>query len=181
MAILLTPFIVLAAIGLILSLIAHGCALLGLPQPLGGAAWGLHVGIFVVWLPVVLVSTQLTRDYKRKDFWKAVLRGCPKWMRWMTYAFFIYAIINFFTFVTAAPAAPQAPTPAVVFRGFSGHWMAFYFAAIAVLYSAVVVARRDPARRCPNGHPVCPSADFCEKCGAEIIDFEFGDRNATDA
>ena len=102
----------------------------------------------------------------------------------MTYGFFIYAIINFITFMIAAPAgqqAPNAPAPPVVFRGFSGHWMAFYSAATAILYSAVVVAGRDPARRCPNGHPVSPSADFCENCGAKIIDSEFGDSNATDA
>ena len=51
MAALLIPFLTLAVIGLILSLIAHTAALFGLPQPLGSAAWGLHIGIFVVWLP----------------------------------------------------------------------------------------------------------------------------------
>lgn len=178
MAILLTPFIVLAAIGLVLSLIGHGCALLGLPQPLGGAAWGLHIGIFVVWLPTVLVMTRLVRDFKQKDFWKAALRGCPNWMRWMTYGFFIYAIINFFiTFVAAVPAgqqAPNAPAPPIVFRAFSGHWMAFYSMAIAIMCSAVVVSERDPARRCPNGHPVSPSAEFCENCGAKIVGIKEG-------
>ena len=184
MAILLTPFIVFAAIGMIFSLIAHGCALLGLPQPLGDAAWGLHIGIFVVWLPAVLVSNRLVRDFKRKDFWKAALRGCPNWMRWMTYGFFIYALFNFLTFMVAAPVgqqAPNAPAPPIVFRGFSGHWMAFYSMAIAIMYSAVVVSKRDLARRCPNGHPVSPSAEFCENCGAKIVDPEFGDFNLTDA
>jgi hypothetical protein len=183
MAIILTPFIVLAAIGLTLSLVAHGCALLGLPQPLGGAAWGLHIGVFVVWLPAVLVSTRLVRDFKQKDFWKAALRGCPNWMRWITYGFFFYAIINFITFMFAAPGgqrAPNAPAPPDVFRGFSGHWMAFYSAAIAIMYSAIVVAQHDTARRCPSGHPVSPSADFCENCGAKIIGSKF-DVNSADA
>ena len=171
LAILLAPFLVLAVIGLLLSLLAHCFSLLGLPQPLGGAAWGLHAGIFVVWLPATLVSTQLVRDFKHKDFSKAVLRGCPRWMRWLVYGFFIYAFINFATFVLAAPVAqqvPNAPAPPLIFRGFSGHWMAFYSAAIAILYSAIVVAKSDPARRCPMGHPVSPAAAFCETCGTKI-------------
>jgi hypothetical protein len=173
MAILLTPFIVLAAVGLLLSLIVHGCALLGLPQPLDDKVWGLHIGIFIVWLPAVLASMWLAQDFTQKKYWKAALRGCPNWMRWMTYGFFIYAVINFITFMSVAPhgrQAPNAPTPPVVLRGFSGHWMAFYSAAMAMMYSAVVVSRRDPVRRCPNGHPVSPSADFCENCGARIMD-----------
>jgi hypothetical protein len=187
MTIVLTPFIVLAAVGLILSVICHGCALLGLPQPLGGAAWGLHIGIFVVSLPAVLVSTRLVRDFKQNDFWKAALRGCPNWMRWMAYGFFIYALINFITFIIAMFAvppgqqAPNAPATALGFRGFSGHWMAFYSMAIAIMYSAIVVSRRDPARRCPNGHPVSPSAEFCENCGAKIGDAEFGKSTPSDA
>jgi hypothetical protein len=173
MAILVTPFIVLAAIGLLLSIVAHGCALLGLPQPLGGAAWGLHIGIFVVWIPTLIVSNRLVRDFKRKDYWKAALRGCPRWMRWMTFGFFGYAMINFVTFVMAGPpgrAVPNAPAPPIVFRGFSGHWMAFYSVALATLYSAAAVSKRDSARCCPEGHPVSLSAVFCESCGARIAD-----------
>ena len=61
------PFLVLAVIGLILSLVSHTAAVLGQPQPLGPAAWGLHIGIFVVWLPAVIVSNRLTGDFKVSD------------------------------------------------------------------------------------------------------------------
>ena len=168
MALVLTPFLILSVIGLELSLVSHTFALLGLPQPLGATAWGLHVGIFVVWVPAVIVSSRLVGDFKRKDFWKAALRGCPDWMRWLTFAFFGYAFINFLLFIAVAPprgaggGGPNAPPQ--VFRGFSGHWMAFYSAAAAILYSAIVVSRSDPARRCPNGHPVSSSAAYCEEC-----------------
>lgn len=171
MAVLLIPFLVLSVIGLVLSLIAHTAALLGLPQPLGPAAWGLHVGIFVVWLPTLIVFNWLVGDFKRKDFWKAALRGCPKWMRWLTYGFFGYAIVNFLLFLAVAPlkgAEGGANTPPEVFRGFSGHWIAFYSAAAAILYSGIVVSRLDPARRCPNGHPLSPAARFCEACGVAV-------------
>ena len=170
MTILLLPFLALAVVGLVLSLTAHVAALFGQQQPLGDAAWALHIGIFVVWLPAVLVSNRLVKDFKYKDMWKAALRGCPPWMRWLTSAFFVYAIVNFIIFAVLAPGGADsgANAPPIVFRGFSGHWMAFYSAAAAVLYSAIVVAKRDPARRCPNGHPVSPSAVFCEVCGARV-------------
>jgi hypothetical protein len=41
----------------------------------------LFPGIFVVWLPTILFTNLLTRDFKQKDLWKAGLRGCPAWMR----------------------------------------------------------------------------------------------------
>jgi hypothetical protein len=170
---LLAPFVLLAAIGLVLSIIAHTAALFGQPQPFGPITWGLHIGIFVVWLPVVLVSNRLVADFKRKDYWQAALRGCPAWMKWMTGVFFVYAFVNFFLFMLVAPPRGKGGgvnAPPEVFRGFSGHWMAFYSAAVAILYSAIMVAIRDPARRCPNGHPVSPSADYCETCGGRIVD-----------
>jgi hypothetical protein len=144
MALLIVPFLVLAAVGLVLSLVAHGCALLGLPQPLGGATWGLHVGIFAVWLPAMLASNRMVRGTRPDDFWRVALRGCPPWMRRMTYGFFGYAVANFLIFFATAPVGKQpagAPAPPEVFRGFSGHWMAFYSAALAILYSAAAVSR----------------------------------------
>ena len=173
MVILIQLCMTLSAAGFLTSLIVHVCALLSLPQPLGKATWGLHIGIFVVWLPAALVVIPLAGEFKQKDLWKAALRGCPKWMRWMTYAIFIYAAVNFATFMTVAPLGPQpanVPDPPVVFRGFSGHWMAFYSAAFAIMYSAMIVRRRDPALRCPNGHPVSPVAVYCESCGSRIIE-----------
>ena len=49
-------FILFSAIGLVLSVIVHICVLLGIPNPLNEAAWLLHIGIFVVWFPAVIVS-----------------------------------------------------------------------------------------------------------------------------
>jgi hypothetical protein len=160
----------LAWIGLALSILSHIAALLGSQGPLGDYAWLLHIGIFVVWLPTVLVASRIGADVKRKDLWKAVLRGCPQWMRYMMYGFFGYAFLNFATFLIAAPKGGSGPmTPAVV-RGFSGHWMAFYSAAAAVLYSATHVDDRDQGRRCANGHAVGPLARFCEQCGQVVIE-----------
>jgi hypothetical protein len=166
MGFILLFFACLAVIGLILSLVAHLCGLFGLQQPLEEATWGLHVGIFAVSLPAVLVATQIGKEFKQKDFWKAALRGCRPWMRWLVYGLLGYAVFNFVRFVINTQG--QVPNDDEAFVGFSGHWMFFYAVAAAILYSAYVVRKHDPARRCPNNHPVSPSALFCEVCGASM-------------
>jgi len=70
MNVLLYPFMFLAAVGLVLSMGCHLAALAGSPIPGGNWVWGLHIGIFAVWLPTVLVANRITRHGKRSDFWK---------------------------------------------------------------------------------------------------------------
>ncbi|MHB1556013.1 MAG: hypothetical protein ACYC61_00905 [Isosphaeraceae bacterium] len=126
-----------------LSRVAHGCALLGLPQPLGTATMGLHVAIFAVWLPDMIVSSQMVRGTRPDDFWRFVLRRCPPWMRQMAYGFFGYALVKFMIVVSIEGFKKQpaeALVPPEVFRVFSGHWMAFYSMALAVLYSRLAAS-----------------------------------------
>ena len=142
---ILYPFMLLAEFGLALSIAAHCMALAGTPIPGGKLVWGLHVGIFVVWIPAVLTSMQVTRYANRKDFWKIALVGCPIWMRRAFYVLFAYAILNFLVFMATTASQPKRPTgdaaPSVV-RGFSGHWMIFYGAAFAILYSRIHAPQR---------------------------------------
>ena len=99
------PSWALAVAGLVLSLVAHVAALLGYPQPMGSAAWALHAGIIVVWLPAVLASRRLGVDPKSKDFWKVARRGCPPWVGWVTGGFFAYAVVNFLVFFVGGRVA----------------------------------------------------------------------------
>jgi hypothetical protein len=170
MAVILVFFMVLAALGFALSLLVHGSTLLGIDL-FGNCTWGLHIGIFVVWFPAVLVSSRLAKDFKHKDFWKAALRGCPSWMRWNTYLFFGYAFFNFFftlflLFKSGTSGGSDSGPDPLGFRLFSGHWMVFYSTAFAILYSALRVRASDAARRCMNGHPLSPADKFCPECGA---------------
>lgn len=167
----LLAFSILAGLGLVLSIAVHVAALAGIAL-FGSAAFSLHVGIFVVWLPTVIIARRHTRDFKQKDFWKAALRGCPAWMKWLTYFFFVYAIINFaYFFITTAVASPRhsGPPDAATLRGFSGHWMAFYSAAMSVLYSSTRIPSLDAGRQCVQGHQVGPLAKFCEQCGSPVL------------
>src|ERR1035441_582986 len=98
----------------------------------------LHLGVFVVWIPAMLVSMKRVGN-RRKDWWRLVLKGSPEWMRYMVYGFFYYAMVNFAIFIFQSPPGGfEGNPPAVVWRGFSGHWMAFYSAALGILYSAAV-------------------------------------------
>jgi hypothetical protein len=169
---LLDFFAALSAIGLALSVASHIAALEGRQSPLGDFTPALHVGIFIVWIPAVLVATRMrTGSASRKNYWKVVLRGCPAWMKYMTYGFFGYAALNFSYFMMFGfkQGGPGAMPPPMV-RGFSGHWMAFYAAALGILYSASQVWDKDSPRRCPSGHEVQPLAKFCDQCGLRITD-----------
>lgn len=160
-------FVLISGIGLVVSLWVHLGAVMGRRVVPEAFFWMLHVGIFVVWFPTILVAQRLVGNVNRKDLWKVVLKDSPGWMRYMVYGFFGYAILNFLFFMTKAPSGSSGNPPAVVWRGFSGHWMAFYSAALAVLYSAAHTA--DTALRCVNGHLASPTAVYCARCGQPVM------------
>lgn len=170
---LIYPFMALAALGLVLSIIVHIASLFGLPLDLPFNAMSLHTGIFVVWFPAVIVAYPITRDVPRRDQWRAMLRGCPDWLRYLAYGFFAYAIVNFFLFFTGqigTATSSIGETPGGIVRGFSGHWMVFYCMAFAIFYSALQREKLGLVRRCPQGHQVSLSAKYCEKCGETILE-----------
>ncbi len=76
MNILIYPTMILAALGLVLSLIVHMAALFGLPVSLPFNAMSLHTGVFVVWIHAMFVSYPAIRKVPRQDQWQAMLRGC---------------------------------------------------------------------------------------------------------
>jgi hypothetical protein len=169
---LLKPFIwvcvALSALGLVTSLYVHLGAVMGRRVAPGAFFWILHMGIFIVWFPAIFVAKQRVGSTRRKDFWKRVLTGSPEWMRYLVYGFFGYAMLNFALFMLKAPAGGTGPNPpAEVWRGFSGHWMAFYSAALAILYSAA--SENANGLRCLNGHPVSSSENYCGRCGQPVM------------
>jgi hypothetical protein len=167
----LVPFIWLAALGFALSVAAHVASIAGIPLPGGQSIWLLHIGIFVVWIPTVLISGKVMRGERRRDFWKIVLSGCPPWMLVLGYALFGYVFLNFFYFMATSSGHGHYtgdPPPSVI-RGFSGHWMLFYGVAFMTLYSV----KRKPGllgqATCSNGHAVSSADRFCRVCGATLL------------
>lgn len=154
-----------------MSLLVHASILLGVNVP--PAAFGLHIGIFIVWIPTVIVANSLARNHNRKDFWKVVLRGAPKWAQYTMYGIFYYAIFNFVLFFLPIFGVVNTPDQGMSMsemRLASGHWMAFYSAALVILYSAIQIQKKGLVRKCPNGHQVSIGATFCDRCGQLILD-----------
>ena len=83
------------------------------------------------------------------------------------YVVFAYALVNFFLVFGNTDRYPRNGVPEVVeYRGFSGHWMLFYYVGTATLYSAIRLGPDRP--RCPNGHDVSLFAKHCDICGVEV-------------
>lgn len=118
MVTLLTPLIWLAVAGFLASAAVHVYSLFSIGNPFGPAVWGLHIGIFVIWFPAVIVATRVTKNVKQSDFWKAIFRGCPSWVRRGAYILFPYVIINFFVGIAFGASGGFNDL-----RIFSGHWM----------------------------------------------------------
>lgn len=165
MNVLVLPFTALAGVGLVASAAVHVLAWAGVPIP--REAMALHVGIFVVFIPAVLVSHWQARKYPPQR-WDATFRGAPPWVgrgvRWLAG----YAIVNFLAFLLILPK--DGPSKSInEFRAFSGHWMIFYAAACGMLYSAMHASEVDERRRCLNGHRMPAGAKFCAECGSPGI------------
>lgn len=172
---LLWIFIAISTVGLVLSLCVHLGAMMGarLAPP---AFFIIPGGLFIVWPAVVFAGWRVAGSVDRKYYWKLVLGNAPDWMRYMASGFFGYAIVNFLLFIARAPHGGGGPDfPPIVWRGFSGHWMAFYSVALVTLYSAVH-ARRD-GWRCINGHFVPMSGRWCERCGQPVTEGRRGSKD----
>ena len=125
-------------------------------------------GLFVVWVPAIFASNHLSKEFKQDHFWRATLRGCPKWMQTAFGVVCVYGFLG--TFLLPLLLGKNVDAYASSTAGMSGFMMAFYAMAVCVLYSATRAEEFDRNRRCPNGHHVSPVARFCEDCGSPVTD-----------
>jgi len=143
----------LAFAGFAASAGVHVASLAGLDvQAQWPAVWSLHLGFFVVFLPFVISSR---KRLGARPGLAALRENFPAWLIAAAGALTIYAIVNFVLFAVHGLGG----TPAIVdgkyvlqnhghlvreigraeflqakvmeLRGFSGHWMIFYFIPFA--------------------------------------------------
>ena len=152
---------ILAGLGSLCSFFLHFGSLFGLITLEMEQVSPLFFTVFIIWFPTVFVANSLSKDFKRKNFWKVALRGCPLWMKIIVCSTVGYAFVTFIVQVFVLEVTND-------FVLFSGHILPFYVIGFSVLYSFIVIQSHDPIRRCPNGHPVSASAKFCEECGEEL-------------
>ena len=151
---------VLSAVGVLLCVTLYLLGVTGTYSPQMKNSSILFIGVFVVWLPTVLLMNRLTRDFKQKDIWKAALRGCPPWLRTAMYVVIGFVFVIFFLPVLSKGNPGESPQTFVLFP------IAFYSVSFCVMYSLINVEKFDATRRCLNGHAISPLAKFCEECGA---------------
>jgi len=147
-----TAFGLLALAGFLLSLVAHISALCGIDvQSLVPSIWALHVGVFVVFIPMVF---QL-KERESKNDPMALFRGLPTWAGFTIALLMLYVVLNFFiAFGSSVEGTPTIRGGSFVLaqkgklvreiseseyharkaaevRGFSGHWLIFYFVPLS--------------------------------------------------
>ena len=156
-------FFYVAVLGLTASAVAHVSTFIGInPQRVVPWIWVLHVMIFVVWIPVIVVTGHLVKKGNRKDFWKLAMQHAPTWMKGLCVVLLVYAFFNFFFTILVLN---EEGTPSVIngkkvlhnhgtiirelsdqeyetheaygVRTFSGHWMMFYAVGMTVLYPTI--------------------------------------------
>ena len=130
--------------------------------------WGLHIGIFAVWIPAVLNlrSNEELKSYRQTNmrnrmnpigFYKIIFRQTPTWLIIIAMGSFVYAFINFMLFMGSQSGVADIKEGQYILqnhgliiktlteqeyhhfkanevRGFSGHWLAFYGIAAAILF-----------------------------------------------
>lgn len=173
---LVKPVLLLSAVGLLLSVLAHITALLGIDLHSAYAAFVLQVGIYPVWLSSMLLGENMRcgRPFFRWGFgrrlsWKQVCSGCPVWMRYAWYGLLGYAVLSFMLYARDLKAGADDTSPSLAYvRGFSGHWMVFYYAAFAIAYSAFKRPELLRPTLCDLGHDNWPGDEFCSECGQRI-------------
>ena len=129
----------ISASGFVLSLLVHILGLLNKARFFGWVAMPLHLGIFVVLLGALIAYFRL-RQSEGSDFWKRALRASPFWMRWILPLILIYAVFNFLIFWNEQfklSGKSSDEIVAIMLRGFSGHWMFFYYGTFLVFYAAM--------------------------------------------
>lgn len=138
-----------ALLGFSLSLIVHLCALSGIDVVARvPAVWLLHLGIFVVFFPFVI---SMRKTLGPKPSFAHIRAAFPPWIVMLGCALLAYTVVNFILFM----AATEGGNPSIEHgkyvlmshgrlireltlpeythfwanqaRGFSGHWLAFYF------------------------------------------------------
>src|SRR4051812_45576744 len=112
-----------AAVGFLASVACHIMGWLQMEPPWGKSVFVLHVGIFVLWFPLVLLANRTMPKPGRGNF-EHLLAALPKWVRVPYTGLFIYALINFAYFIFSTRQYPKHGVPfSLELRGFSGHWM----------------------------------------------------------
>src|SRR5262249_52882913 len=96
----------LAATGLVASLACHLMAWCHVVPPVGKWVFSLHVGIFFLWFPLVILSNRTMPKGARGNA-EHLLAELPRWARVAAGGLFAYAFLNFAYFFLCTRQYPK--------------------------------------------------------------------------
>jgi hypothetical protein len=157
--------LVISAVGLVISEIVHFSTYFGFdPQELGPSVFLLHIGVFAVMIPAILLQNGSSNRRGNSKSLKNQFSHAPRWMSHAAGVLFAYAIVNFIVSILLLSSfSGKSPTRqpngtytvrrdgttvpitsaeyhrfrSVEIRLFSGHWMMFYAFATTAMLSAI--------------------------------------------
>jgi len=136
----------LAGLGFLASVVCHVMGWLNIEPSMGQGVFVLHVGIFIVWIPLV-ISANWTMPKPGRGNFEHLLAELPKWVNHAFKGLFGYVAFNFIYFIYSTYQYPKHRVPfPVELRGFSGHWMFFYGAATAGFWGLARLSRAAPPK-----------------------------------
>ncbi len=147
----------LALLGFVVSVLVHGCAVVGVDVASAvPAVFVLHILMFVVFIPFVLA---FNKRFGRRARVSDLTSLLPQWVAVTIFVLFAYVLLNFFLFMVAteggSPVLKESGEyvlqargkllrvltaqeyhafKANEVRGFSGHWLLFYFVPFAYFF-----------------------------------------------
>jgi len=130
------PLMLVALAGFLLSLYVHIATWLGqivLPE-----SWQLplHAGMFVPFFAAIFIAPRAPRRRRNAN---SALEG---FVGTAMAVVLVYAMANFVLFMVNTALSHNHATHLQTWRGFSGHWMVFYFWSFGFLYTAVYPTRQ---------------------------------------
>ena len=135
-----------AAVGFAASLLVHALSFVEPGGGLGDGVFVLHLGVFVVFAPIVLALVELGRrrgveasdKRAQQRLLLDLLRALPAWQKAVLGATFAHAMVNF---ALAFVGSMDGPSEVATDRLFSGHWMFFYLLSALLAERLPVLGR----------------------------------------
>jgi hypothetical protein len=126
--------IIVAVVGLMISAVVHFCSLFHIYNPSRELMILINAGIIVTIWPAILIAKKMRDAIDMADPKELLFKTCPRWLTAMTGFLLMYAFVGLIYFMFKRYSY-NSGIAANGFRGFTGHWMALYSLALAILYS----------------------------------------------
>jgi hypothetical protein len=172
--VLLPPLMVYAAAGLASSLLVNLLSYaVDLRRFFAVCIGALVVGIFPLWLVVVVLIAKMMVGSTARDPSTIILAECPMWVKYVTRGVFAFVAVNIVLYVVLLAAVypgkgPDGPPLGVVWRFASAVLMIFYATGLATVTAAYRRGLSNLRPRCVNGHLMAYGERFCTTCGAPL-------------